>query len=135
MTWLEKYRTNKDAVWIKAKLTNGEDIYLDSFKEFIKLSTKLENSRVFFEKLSLQFRSHEVQLDITDCDGVYLVRSVLGQFGAATKDTVTFGKIIGNDVYKTVFLSPELIVEKEYKDLLSNCFEEAVVYNHAKKKI
>lgn len=133
MSWIEKYRTNKDAIWIKAKLTSGEDVYLDNFKDFVKLASKLEKDCLFFEKLSLQFRSHEYTLDVNNCDGVYLVRSTLGQFGGPSKDTITFGKVIGNDVYKTVLLSPELIIEKEYKDSLANCFEEAVVYNGKKK--
>jgi hypothetical protein len=131
--WLSYYRTNKDIVWIKGVLTNDEEIFLDSFKSWTALANRLENECLFFKKLSLQFRSHEVQMDITDCDGVYLVRSIIGRFDGNVKETITFGKVKGNSIQKTVYVSPELIVEETYKDTLANSFEEAIIYDKTPK--
>jgi hypothetical protein len=131
--WLKHYRENKNVVWIKGVLANNEEVFLSNFKDLPALANRLENEINFFEKLSLQFRSHEVHLNITDCDGIYLVKSILGQFGGSSKDTITFGRVIGNNVYKTLYISPELIIEKEHVDPLSNCFEEAIIYDKTRK--
>ena len=127
--WLTAYRTNKNVVWIKAQLTNGHPFYTHEFKIWPSIIDSFERQRIYFTKLSLQFRSHEVELDITDCDGIYLVKSVIGSMTGDTKETITFGKIQGNHVYKTVYLSPELIVDESYVDTLANCFEEAIIYD------
>jgi hypothetical protein len=131
--WLTYYRTNKDAIWIKGILKNDEEIFLHSFKEWPGLANRLENERNFFKKLSLQFKSHEVDLDITNCEGIYLVRSVIGQLTGYTKETITFGKVNGNNIDKTVYMSPELIVDESYSDTLANCFEEAIIYDKTPK--
>lgn len=131
--WLDNYRKNKNAIWIKAILNNDEAVYLDNFKLWPALANRLENEKLFFKKLSLQFRSHEVILDIADCQGVYLVRSVIGQFNGDTKETITYGKVNGNNIYKTVYMSPELIPEESYKDTLANSFEEAIIYDKTPK--
>lgn len=131
--WLDKYRTNKDAVWIKADLSNGDKIYLDNFKAWPTLADSLEKTSTFFTKLSLQFRSHEVQLDIANCDGIYLVRSVIGQFSGDTKETITFGKVNGANIEKTIYMSPELIAEETYTDTVANSFEEAIIYDKTTK--
>ena len=134
MLWTEKYKTNKTAVWIKGLLSNGENIFLDSFKDIPQTFDELENKGLFFQTLSLQYKSHEVKLDVTNCDGVYLVKSVIGQFGGETKNTITFGKVIDNEVHKQIYYAPELILETEYVDKLSNCFEEAIVYDKTKNR-
>lgn len=131
--WLTHYRTNKNAVWIKAELTDGNNLYLDNFKSWASLADSLEKQRVFFKKLSLQFRSHEVELDVKNCEGIYLVRSVIGQFSGETKETITFGKVNGKDIQKTIYMSPELIAEETYIDTVANSFEEAIVYDKTSK--
>jgi len=131
--WISCYRTNKNAIWIKCVLTNDEEVYLASFKDWPALANRLENERLFFKKLSLQFKSHEVMLDIENCQGVYLVRSVIGQLTGYTKETITFGKVSGNNIHKIVYMSPELIEEESYMDTLANSFEEAIIYDKTPK--
>lgn len=131
--WLEAYRSNKNAIWIKCELTNGEDLFFDEFDGWKLLKDRCENEDLFFNKLSLQFRSHKVDIDISDCDGVYLIRSVMGQMGGDTKNYFTTGKVIKNKVYKKMWLVPELIVEKEFEDDIEDCFSEAIIYDQKKK--
>ena len=50
-----------------------------------------------------------------------------------TKDYYTIGKLVDGVVLKSRWLTPELIVEEKIEDSLDNCFEEAIIYNHARK--
>lgn len=132
-TWIDHYKTNKNAIWIKCKLTNGEELFFDNFNDWIKIKDRLSKENLFFESLSLQFRSHEYKLDVDNCDGIYLVRSVMGQIGSSVKNYYTFGRIEGGKVHKQMLLVPELIVERNETDLISDCFPEAIIYNEKKK--
>lgn len=132
-TWLEAYRKNKNAIWIKCTLSNGESLFFDEFDGWRTIKNICETQNIFLRKLSLQFRSHEVDIDIDNCDGVYLIRSILGQLGSDTQNFYTVGKVVKNKVYKKLFLIPELIVTKEVEDDIEDCFAEAIIYNEEKK--
>jgi len=54
--------------------------------------------------------------------------------GASSRDYYTIGKLIKGVVHKSMWLTPEIIVDQTYEDELENCFEEAVIYNHDKGK-
>lgn len=131
--WIEAYRKNKNAIWIKCNLSNGETLFFDKFEGWKTIKKICEDEKVFLTKLSLQFRSHEVDIDIGNCDGIYLIRSVMGQLGSDTQNFYTFGKVIGSKVHKKMFLVPELIVTKEVEDDIEDCFAEAIIYNETKK--
>jgi len=89
---------------------------------------------LFVEELYLQFRSHEVEIDVKDTDAIYLIRSVMGQMGNKTHQYYTTGRLEGGKMHKQMWLIPELIVEKELSDELDECFEEAIIYNEKAKK-
>lgn len=129
MTWLEQYRTNKNAVWIKCQLTNGEEFFFDKFSGWLFLKEKCAKEKLFFSRLSLQFRSHEEIMNVENCDGVYLIRSVLGEFGGSVKSYYTFGRLVGDRVEKSMWLLPELIAEKHRVEDVSDCFSEAIITN------
>lgn len=133
MSWLEHYRTNKNAVWIKCKLTNGEELFYDKFAGWLSLKEKCLRENLFFSRLSLQFRSHEVELDVDNCDGVYLIRSLLGEFGGRTRQYFTFGRVDGENVSKKMWLVPELVADKQRVDHVSECFSEAIIPNVLKE--
>jgi len=120
--WLEKYRTNKSAIWINVQLTNGEEFYYDEFEGWTELKTKCEDENQFIQELSLQFRSHEVTIDLEDAEAVYLIRSIMGQMGAETKQYYTTGVLKDGIVHKKMWLVPELVVEKELQDEIEECF-------------
>ena len=83
--------------------------------------------------ISLQFKSNSVFIDTKDCEGVYLVRSIKGQIGGDTQHYYTVGTVLGSTVKKGMWITPDLIEEENFEDSIDNCFEEAIIYNHARK--
>ena len=126
--WLEQYRSNKSAIWINVMLTNNEEFYYDKYDGWLSIKEKCEKEALFVKELTLQFRSHEVEIDLTDAEGVYLIRSAMGQFGGTTKNYFTTGILKQNKVYKKMWIVPELVVDKEIEDNIEDCFEEALIY-------
>ena len=126
--WLQRYRSNKHAIWINIRLTNGEEFYYDEYEGWLSVKKKCDEKDLFVQEMSLQFRSHEVDIDLTDAEGIYLIRSAMGQFGGNTKNYFTTGILKQNKVYKKMWIVPELVVDKEIEDNLENCFEEALIY-------
>ena len=133
--WISKYRTNKDAVWIKVKLTNGKQFYHDNFKGWIEVKKICDEEDLFVEELKLSFRSHEISVDLSDAEAIYLITSAMGQIGAATKHYYTTGVLKDGIVYKQMWLIPELVVDKEFEENIEECFRQAVIYNDKKKKV
>lgn len=132
--FLEKYRTNKQAIWIKIKLTSGKEIFFEDYRQWQAIKDVCEKTGAFIQNFHLQFRSHEVKIDITDADGIYFIRSVMGQMGGDTKHYYTVGVIRGDIVSKKMFIIPELVEEKSYEDDIESCFPEGIIYNGQKKK-
>ncbi len=132
--WLKQYRTNKKAVWIRCKLTNGEEFNYDKFEGWRAIKDKCDKENLFLSELYLQYRSHTATIDISeDVDGVYLIRSLLGAIGSDSKEYYTVGLVKGDNVSKKMWITPELVLDKEYEDEIENCFEEAIIYDKTKK--
>jgi len=133
--WLKAYRTDKQATWVKCKLCIGEYVYINDFSnQWTALKKRCEEEDIYIKELSLQFRSHEVKLDISDVDGIYLIRSIKGQFNGESKHYFTFGRIFGDQVFKQLWLVPELILENTSDETIEQCFEEAIIYDQKKTK-
>tara|TARA_Y100000817_G_C16432195_1_gene356886 strand:+ start:17 stop:430 length:414 start_codon:yes stop_codon:yes gene_type:complete len=126
--WLERYRSNKRATWVNVRLTNGEEHYYDQYEGWRSLKERCDKENIFIQEMSLQFRSHQVDIDLTDAEGIYLIRSLMGQLGGNTRDYLTTGILKGDKVYKKMWIVPELIVDKEMTDSVEDCFEEALIY-------
>lgn len=131
--WKKKFRNNKSAVWINVQLTNGQEFYYDEFEGWRELKEKCEKENLFIQELILRFRSHEVTIDLEDAEAVYLIRSLLGQMGANTRQYYTTGILKNGIVYKKMWMIPELIVDKEMENDVEECFEEALIYDKTKK--
>lgn len=131
--WLKKYRSNKNAIWIRCKLTDGQEFNIDKFEEWLQVKNKCDQENLYFKELYLQYRSHKVELELSDSDGIYLIRSVLGSMGSDTRQYYTFGNIRGEKVAKQMWITPELVIDKEYEDEVENCFEEAIIYDKTKE--
>jgi hypothetical protein len=132
--WLKSYRKNKKAIWINVRLTNGEEFYFDEFDGWRSTKIKCDNENIFIEELSLQFRSHEVKIDVEGAEAFYLIRSVMGQMGGKSKNYYTTGVLKDGVVHKKMWIVPELIVEKEFDDNIEECFEEALIYDQRKNR-
>ena len=101
--FLEQYMDNKDAIWIKARLDDGSEFFMDKHKGWRDLKGYCLDNRAFLEELKLQFRSH-------------------------------VGILKGQEVHKTMWCVPELVIEKSYIDDIESCFEEALIYNEKTKE-
>lgn len=131
--WLEEYRKDKYKIWIKATLSNGTDVYLPEHKDWLKLKTHCENHKLRVMRVGLQYRSHSVDVDTEDADGVYLVRSLVGVMGENSRNTITIGKLHGTQVHKTLWITPELVKETEEITNVDECFQEALILNYEEK--
>lgn len=131
--WLEEYRKDKYKIWIKATLSDGTDIYLPEHRDWLKLKTHCENNKLKVTRVGLQYRSHSVDVDTGDADGVYLVRSLVGVMGENSRNTITIGKLHGTQVHKTLWITPELVKETEETTNVDECFQEAFILNYEEK--
>ena len=131
--WSQVFRTNVRATWLIVTLKDGSEYFIDNTDRWHELKRYCDNNNVFLSKLSIQFKSHRETIDIRGIDGIYFAKSVVGMLGAESKNTYTIGKIKNGIVHKTLWLIPELIVEREFEDYESGCFEESIIYNKAKK--
>lgn len=132
--WLEEYKKDKYKTWIRAILNNDSEIYLKDYDEWLELKQHCEEKKLCIQKIGLQYRSHSIEIDTSNSDGVYLAKSILGSFGQQAKQTFTVGILKDNIVNKTTWLIPELTQEMSSKDSIENCFAEALIYHYAKEK-
>tara|TARA_Y100001963_G_scaffold117657_1_gene163725 strand:- start:799 stop:1251 length:453 start_codon:yes stop_codon:yes gene_type:complete len=136
--WLPRYRSNKTAVWIKCILTDGQQMFFDHFSGWLEIKELCEANNLFIAKLELQYRSHVEHVfsldEERDCDGIYLIRSMMGELGGDCRQYYTSGILKDGKIDKIMWLVPELIVERKTSDDISECFEEAIIYNDQKKK-
>jgi hypothetical protein len=131
--WLESYRTDKQAIWIKCKLSDGQEFFLKDFDGWQDVKSICENEILFPTELSLQFRSHEVSIDLAGAEAVYMAKSVKGSIGGKTTKFYVTGVLIDGIVYKKWWQVPELVVERTVEDDLSQCFEETLIYDKTRE--
>lgn len=131
--WLSQYRKNKNAVWIRCKLTNGEEFNFDEFDGWKKIKEHCDKNQLFFLELYLQFRSNSKKIDLKNADGVYMIKSIKGQIGGVSTHYYTVGIINKDRVKKSMIMTPELVTEIEYEDSIENCFTETIIYDKTKK--
>jgi hypothetical protein len=121
----------KHSIWIYTKLSNNQEVYLRDYDEWLSFGDYCKEHKVSINKIGLRYRSHQIEVDSSESEGVYVVRSVKGEFGASTKQCFTIGLLKGGIVDKTMWLTPELIEESKIKDKLEDCFAEGLIYNYA----
>lgn len=132
--WLEAYRSDKYKIWIKITLSNNEERYFCDYQDWHQVKQYCVDNNIDVYEIGLQYRSNYLGVESKDCDGVYLVQSLVGVMGEESKKTYTVGKIIDGIVHKQIFMTPELIEDRTDKDPVSSCFEEGVLYHHEKRQ-
>lgn len=132
--WLEAYRKDKYKIWIKIILSNGEERYFCDYKDWYVVKSYCKTNIVNIDQIGLQYRSNYLGVDTKDCDGVYLVQSLVGLMGEQSRHTYTVGKINGDIVEKQVFMTPELIEDRKEQDPVVSCFEEGLLYHNGRLK-
>lgn len=129
--WQQYYLNSKNSknIWIFVQTYDDTDIYLEHYQDWLDFKTYCLENNIVIKNIGLQYKSHLVKTYSGDADAVYVIRSVKGQMGGTSRDCHTIGIVYGNDVKKTMWLTPELIEDSSYVDTLENCFEEALIYN------
>lgn len=128
--WLKEYRKDKYKIWIRATLSNNTEVYLPEHRDWLKLKNHCQDQKVKILKVGLQYRSHSIEINTQDADGVYLIRSLIGVMGENSKQTITIGKLYGDTIKKTMWVTPELIEELNSEDNIEDCFMEALILNY-----
>jgi hypothetical protein len=128
--WLSEYRKDKYKIWIKITLSNAEERYFCDYADWYNIKDYCKNSSIDVKEIGLQYRSNYLGVDASNCDGVYLVQSLIGVMGEQSKKTYTVGKIVGDVVHKQVFMTPELIEDRTEIDPVSSCFAEGLLYHN-----
>ncbi len=128
--WLPLYKKNRSAIWIRGLLSNGEEINFDDTKKWRELKSYCEDNRIFFTELYLQFKSHQEKIDLNGIEGIYIGRAIRGSLGSTdnTHYYVVAG-IRGKRMYKKWWITPELIVEKEIEDDITDYAKAATIYD------
>lgn len=136
--WAKFYSSDKknvSKIFIKVMTSDGEHFFFSDYDKWYSVKEHCQKKSVFIKDLHLQFRSNRCIIEFDNPEAIYLVRSALGAIGQPTKNYFTVGLLKEDGlVHKQMWLVPELILDKEYADDLSACFEEALIYNDEKKK-
>ena len=92
--WSQIFRKNVRATWLIVTLKDGTEYFIDSTERWHELKRYCDNNEVFLSKLSIQFKSHRERVDISDIDGIYFAKSIVGILGAESKQTYTISKCV-----------------------------------------
>lgn len=124
--WRQEYRKDKTKIWIIVHFQHCVYYFADyeDWYEIKKLGPKLGP----IQEIKLQYRSHIVSTGkVRQCEGVYLVRSIIGKIGGEPIKTITVGLIKGDKVHKTCWSLPDLTQRESTVDNIEDCFKEAMV--------
>lgn len=126
--------SNTKNVWVFIQTSDDRDVYLENHQDWLDFKNYCKESQVDIKNIGLQYKSHLVKTYAGDADGVYVIRSVKGQMGGTSRECYTIGIVYGEEVRKTMWLTPELIEDSSFIDTVDNCFEEAIIYNDNRKQ-
>lgn len=126
--FLQRYRTDKDATWIKVKTSDSLEFYSKDHRDWLAIKDHCDSKDVSVIELQLSFKSHNIEIDLENIDAIYLVKSVLGMMGGDTNHYITVGKLINDEMHKTQYRVPELTEERSEVVSLDECFKQAIIY-------
>lgn len=137
--WKEFYasdRSNTAHTFVKIMTSDGKHFFfaVKDFSTWYEIKKYCEDSSLSVSELEFQFRSNLVPIDVSGYDALYLVRAALGSPGMATKLFVTVGILKNGKFVKYKYLWPELILDHESEEDISDCFQEALLYAPEKTK-
>lgn len=126
-TWLEEYRKDKSKVWVWVYLYDDSSFGFNEYTDWYEVIDKLRDSKKSISKIVLQYKSTIHEFSLSGFDGVYFVRSVLGEIGQDAIQTLTIGGVSQDKVYKQIFIKDGLI--KKYTEVsnIGECFEKAML--------
>lgn len=126
----------KSTVWIIVHTSDGEDIYLKEYNQWLTIRDYCNENKLFINAISLQWRSHIVTEDTAGRDGVYVIKTAKGSMGGKTQECYSVATINGDKIRRHVYSVPALSKEMTFEDNLKNCIEKAIVlYDHQQAKV
>ena len=111
------------------KFSDGRVIYLTDYEQWLNLKLEIEDLPLDIDEIGLRYRTHLITVDTSQAEGVYLVRSIMAQFGGESIHFYTTGVLCGTEVLKTRWHVPALVKETTELSDLEDCFEEALILN------
>tara|TARA_R100000742_G_C4276792_1_gene98113 strand:- start:561 stop:992 length:432 start_codon:yes stop_codon:yes gene_type:complete len=126
--FLKVYRTDKNASWIKVKLSDNTEHYFSHHRSWLEVKRRCDEKDLNVLELHLSFKSHNIEIELEDIDAIYLVKSVLGMMGGITNHYITIGRLIDGKMHKDMYRVPELTKEKGEVVGLDECFKQAIIY-------
>jgi len=119
--WREAYKDDKYKIWFWIYF--GENfLAFNDYNDWYKVVAMKKK----ITKVCLQYRSQIVETVIPeDCEGVYLVRSILGRIGEEPIHTTTIGALKDRVVNKKIYINTGLIEKYTESSNIEDCFEEA----------
>lgn len=132
--WLQEYRKDKYKIWVRVILSNNQEFYLKDYNQWFEVKSICESNKLNVNNIGLQYRSHSIEVNTSDADGVYLVRSIIGIMGETPKHSFTIGRVYGSVVKKQIWVTPELIEESSEENNIEDCFAEAIIYHDSKTR-
>ena len=126
--FLKAYKTDKNATWIKVKLSDETEYYFSNHRHWLDIKKTCDKEDLNVVELHMSFKSHNIEIDLADIDAIYLVKSVLGMMGGITNHYITIGRLIDGEMHKQMYRVPELTDEKSEVVGIDECFTEAIIY-------
>lgn len=128
--WAAAYQKGgRKRIWIMVKFSDDKIIYLADYQQWLALKSEVEELNLRIIEIGLRFRTHLITVDTSEAEAVYIVRSVMAQFGGDTIHFYTTGILEDGVVTKTRWHVPALVEETKEDSDLEDCFEEALIYN------
>lgn len=135
--WKKHYASlkhkDRKQIWIFIKTKDNREIYLRQYEDWLDFQKFVDENNLHIKSIGLKYKSNQIEIDTSDSDGVYLIKSVKGQFGGKSKQCYTTGIVRDGKIKKTMWITPELLEDHTYTDKIEDSFEEAIVY-HEKQK-
>jgi len=137
--WQDKYRSlpepERRNTWILLFPDSGPTMYIQNFKDWPEVILDLKKQNVKLNKIGLQYRSHTVEHEVKNSDGVYIAQTVKGSTGGVTIHCFSLGFVKDNIVYRTLYTTPDLTPDLQLEDNVDEVIQEALlIYDKEKNR-
>ena len=125
--YLQLSEEDRRKVWILVKTSDGQDIYLSDYNQWLTIGDYCKKMQVTIDSVSLKYSSREVTKNTIGADGVYLSKTAKGKMGGETKHCYGIGYVKDGIVNRTLWTTPELIEDVTFEDSVEGCIQRALV--------
>jgi hypothetical protein len=122
--WLAEYRKDKSKLWFWIYFNENEFLAFNDYYDWFQLIENRKN----IVKIKLQYKSAMVEHTIPDdCEGLYLVRSVLCKLlDDDYIHTTTIGFLKNGIINKIIYINRGLIERYRDSSNIEDCFDQAI---------